>query len=275
MRILEARLRGGREQQLSERFVSCTAPATSCQEEEPMSDQGSLRLQYDDWHRGVVASDDDDNDVRAPWVELAKSHLTQHVPGRSVLEIGCGRGALASYIMKLEPAELIAADFSPAGVDLTKERLSPYANARAMVVDIQEMPFEAHKFDVVVSFETIEHVPFPQRAVCEIARVLKPGGWVILTTPNYLGLTGLYRGYKRLSGDPFKEVGQPLNRFTMLPLTRYWFRSSGLQVENWTSRGHYLPWPGRPALRLNLPAYRWLDLFGLHSIVVARKPESI
>jgi 2-polyprenyl-3-methyl-5-hydroxy-6-metoxy-1,4-benzoquinol methylase len=39
---------------------------------------------------------------------------------------------------------------------------------------------------VVISSECIEHVPFPERALCEMVRVLKPGGLIVVTTPNKL-----------------------------------------------------------------------------------------
>src|SRR5262249_27760351 len=82
--------------------------------------------------------------------------------------------------------------------------------------------------DTVISCETIEHVPDPSRAVAELAQVLKPGGRLFLTTPNYFGPFGLYRAYLRLRRRRFTEVGQPINQLTLLPRTLRWIRRAGL-----------------------------------------------
>jgi len=59
----------------------------------------------------------------------------------------------------------------------------------------------------------------PRLAVSELARISRPGGRLILTTPNYFGPFGLYRRYT--------AAGPPINSFVMLPLTRRWVRQSG------------------------------------------------
>ena len=64
--------------------------------------------------------------------------------------------------------------------------------------DIQHIAHPDASFDTVISCETIEHVPDAALAVRELSRVLTPGGRLFLTTPNYLGATGLYGGYLRL-----------------------------------------------------------------------------
>ena len=83
--------------------------------------------------------------------------------------------------------------------------------------DIQAIAHPAASFDTVFSCETIEHVPDPRQAIRELARVLCPGGRLFLTCPNYLGLMGLYRGYLRLTGRRYREEGQPINQFLILP----------------------------------------------------------
>lgn len=142
------------------------------------------------------------------------------------------------------------------------------------VADIQKIEQFGPEFDTVISCETIEHVPDPPRAVRELARVLKPGGRLYLTTPNYLGTMGLYRGYCRVRGKPCDEGGQPICQLTLLPRTRAWVRAAGLRVAEADSTGQYLPFPGRPPIRLNWLEHphalmRW---FGLHSLVVGEKP---
>lgn len=234
------------------------------------------RAAYDRWHEPIAA----DEISHTPWHRLLRRHLdlAADVAGRWVLEIGCGRGSLTRWLIAQpeRPARLVAADFSEtalrkASAAALKAGLGPVHWKQC---DIQALPFRDASFDTVISCETIEHVPDPARAVREMTRVLRPGGRLLLTTPNYLGPLGLYRGYLRLTGRRFTETGQPINRFTMLPVTRAWARRAGLEIERVDSEGHYVPWPGRrpaeiPALAHPHSVMRW---FGLHSIVVAHKP---
>lgn len=222
---------------------------------------------YDDWHRSVDYSIDDD--TSAPWHEAVRPYLglLRH---RRVLEIGCGRGAFAREASAHEPELLVACDYSPAAVEIARRRSD---RPVFLVADIQHLPFRPGSFDIVVSLETIEHVPEPKQAVAELAAALARGGTLLLTTPNYLGIMGLFRAYKRLMGEPFTEVGQPINRFVMLPLTRKWVRDAGLRVVEAAARRHYLPVPGRPPVPLprldRLPVVG--ERFGLHSFVRAVK----
>src|SRR5262249_53780621 len=140
--------------------------------------------------------------------------------------------------------------------------------------DIQRLTFQDATFDTVISCETIEHVPDPKGAVRELARVLKPGGSLVLTCPNYLGLMGAYRGYLRLTGRRFTEEGQPINNFVLIPRVLLWLRAAGLALERFDSRGHYLPFPGRPPIGLAaLDKVAPLKPFALHAAFRARKPE--
>lgn len=235
------------------------------------SARDEIRALYDRWHDSAGQTYDAESDLHAPWHEAALPYLKQSVPGQDVLEIGCGRGAMARYLVELGARTVTASDFSPSAVRQAREILAD-TNATAAVEDIERMSYSSASFDTVVSFETIEHCPDPQRAVNELARVLRPRGTLILTTPNYLGLTGLFRIYKRLTGEPFSEIGQPINKLVMLPRTIRWVGHAGLTIDHWSSHGQYLPWPGGP---IHMPALDRLGPLsratGLHSLVVARK----
>ncbi len=211
---------------------------------------------YDDWHASLGV----DAEAGDPWHLLIRRHLNpaRDLSDRRVIEIGCGRGGFSCWLARSSdpPPRIVAVDYSSVAVD--KGRAYAAAAGLNSIIwetgDIQGIDYPDASFDTVISCETIEHVPDPPRAVQELARVLKPGGRLFLTTPNYLGPLGLYRAYLRMRGRPFTEVGQPINQLTMLPLTSSWVRRAGLRVETIAGEGHYMLLPGREPVRL-----RWLD----------------
>src|SRR3954463_13026775 len=200
--------------------------------------------------------------------------VRENLAGKSVLEIGCGRGDFSCWLAQNTKAKLTAADFSYTAVSKGRDFASVLGlKIHWQVMDIQSIAHPSASFDFVISSETIEHVPDPALAVRELGRILKPGGKLFLTTPNYLNVMGLYRAYMRLKGTPFTETGQPINNFVTLPRTRNWVQNAGLQILHSESRGIYLPIPGKPwteAAWLDHPRMltRWL---GMHSMVIAQK----
>jgi SAM-dependent methyltransferase len=221
-----------------------------------------------------------DAEADAPWHRLIKRHVdpTRDLTEKWVLEIGCGRGGLACWLgtQPYRPAQVVAVDLAASAIRKAQAHAAQRgASAIAWAVgDIQALAYRDGAFDTVISCETVEHVPDPRRAVHELARVLRPGGRLFLTTPNYLGTLGLYRLYLRLRGRVYTEEGQPINNLTFLPKTRAWVTGAGLRVTAVDAVGHYLPFPRRPPIEIP-----WLEnpralmrWFALHSLVVAEKP---
>ena len=101
-------------------------------------------------------------------------------PDRRVLEIGTGRGTLLQLLR--------ARGLDVTGVELSPDRI---AESRVLHGDlpIQQiadviLPFPDAAFDVVLSFDVFEHIPDSDGHLSEVRRVLKPGGWYLLQTPN-------------------------------------------------------------------------------------------
>src|SRR5258706_6769640 len=93
------------------------------------------------------------------------------VKGR-VLDVACGTGYGTAML------GAVGADLSLEALRYARRHPAPYVAADAV-----RLPF-GRSFDAVVSFETIEHVPDPGRFVAECAPVLKPGGLLLVSTPN-------------------------------------------------------------------------------------------
>jgi ubiquinone/menaquinone biosynthesis C-methylase UbiE len=230
---------------------------------------------YEAWHRSVESASGGDE---TPWHRLIARHLTPgDLADARVLEIGCGRGELVQRLLDTygRPRLVVAADFASSAVEFARRRVqqSSSRNVGWAVASMQEIPLADSTFDVVISCETVEHVADPVKALREVHRVLRPGGRLLLTTPNYLGPMGLFRGYLRMTGRRYSEGGQPICHFTSLPRTLTWLRRAGLRARCVEASGHYLPWPGRRPFEMRgLDRLRTLRWFALHSLLVAERP---
>jgi ubiquinone/menaquinone biosynthesis C-methylase UbiE len=236
--------------------------------------QEDYKAIYDRWHRNLPV----DAEASTPWHRMIRESIVEaDLAGRKVLEIGCGRGGFACWLAHMSPAmRLTAADYSPAAVAMGQSfaASAQLHNIDWCVADIQRLPWPDGCFDTVVSCETIEHVPAPRSAIAELARVLRPGGKLFLTVPNYFNLAGVHRIYRKLvRGERFQEEGQPINHFTLLPQISHWVRRAGIAVLKIRSVNHSVPYPGRPGITLRALEsapfpFPWL---GNNSMVIGRR----
>jgi SAM-dependent methyltransferase len=95
-------------------------------------------------------------------------------PGR-IADVGCGIGH--SYGL-LAPRETVGIDVDPTVLE--------GQGRETVAADMRRLPFADGEFDGAIAVHAIEHVPDPQRALAEMARVLKPGAAAVLVTPNRL-----------------------------------------------------------------------------------------
>ena len=98
--------------------------------------------------------------------------------GMRVLEVGCGAGNLLHAI----GAVRFGLDLSPSLLAKARGRLGK--SAPLVRGDGAHLPFRAASFDRVFCSEVLEHVLQPEAVIAEMRRVLRPGGWAVVSVPN-------------------------------------------------------------------------------------------
>jgi len=171
--------------------------------------------------------------------ELIRKHL---VPGQKVLDAGCGR-----YLRFCRDLSGIA---TMVGVDLdtvleTDNTAAPFA----VRGDVGRLPFPDGHFDMVISRSVIEHLEDPAQVFREFSRVLKPGGKVVVITPNkydYVSVIASLTPYwlhralvSRIFQVPEDDVFPTLYRANTMSAIRRAFGSAGLVQKELDTINHY------------------------------------
>lgn len=148
-----------------------------------------------------------------------------------LLEVGAGSGGFVE-VARRRGWQVEATEVSRSGL----QRLRA-TGARVFAGDVADAGYADGAFDFVVSLEVIEHVPAPARQLREIARVLRPGGLLLLSTPSFAGLSRRALGLRWRVIDP-EHLGYFTPRTLRAALraagfTRAHVRSRGLDVSTW------------------------------------------
>jgi ubiquinone/menaquinone biosynthesis C-methylase UbiE len=159
------------------------------------------------WHRGKLTMID----------RLVKTHLNT---GSSLLEIGCGAGNLLLQAA-VKGSYPVALDLSLQALAFVRSRLQDAVlgtDAPRGFTCIQSvgelLPLPDASFDCVILSEVIEHLEAPQISICEAARVLRPGGRLFVTTPNYRSFWPLMEWIvDRMNMAPKMAGEQHISRF--------------------------------------------------------------
>lgn len=142
--------------------------------------------------------------------------------GKRVLEVGCGCGTDLLQFARAG-AEVYGIDLSQNSVELTKRRLSLYRlQAKVAQGDAENLSFPPEHFDLVYSWGVLHHTPNAPRAVSEIYRVLKPGGFMkAMVYHRYSGMgLKLYLKYGLLKGKPFTSFSEVISKYQENPGTK-------------------------------------------------------
>jgi ubiquinone/menaquinone biosynthesis C-methylase UbiE len=212
---------------------------------------------------------------------LAEAHL----PCEAFLDAGCGDGRYLAALPSPRPSRIVGTDISER-ILATARAAAERAGVEAELVrgNLEALPLEDAAFDLVLCTQVLEHLLDPAAGVRELARVLRPGGRVVLTTDNRRALVSATLNAPRTLAVRLlgrrRDPGFPHAAFTVSEVVGL-VQASGLEVERATTFRFHLRPPldhtRVPALQraLNrldkaLPAHRVGDIVA----VVARRPEA-
>jgi ubiquinone/menaquinone biosynthesis C-methylase UbiE len=161
-----------------------------------------------------------------------------------VLDVDCrtARGTVF-FKEKYPTADFMCMAMSPTFKERALHKLSESnVEARVEVFDTMPMPFDNTLFDVVLTYETLEHTPWPTEYIQELSRMLKPGGLFVLTTPNVL-----WEPVHWLSATLHIDHGEGPHRMVPRREILAAFKKSGLSV---TTEKTFVLIPAGPTLLL-------------------------
>jgi SAM-dependent methyltransferase len=109
--------------------------------------------------------------------------IREWVAGKSVLDAACGEG-YGSAFLAANAARVTGVDVSAEAIAHAKAKYAETANLEYVEASVTAIPLPEASVDVVVSFETIEHLAEQEAMLAEFRRVLRPEGILVLSAPN-------------------------------------------------------------------------------------------
>jgi ubiquinone/menaquinone biosynthesis C-methylase UbiE len=149
-------------------------------------------------------------------------------PGDAVLDAGCGAGEVCVDLRELvgSAGRVVGIDASALMIDTARTRVT---TAEFEVADITALPYDDNTFDAARSERVLQHLDDPQAAVGELARVVRPGGRVMLIDPDHFQIdvaTDRHDIFVALQAHSVGSVRNPQSGIR----SREWLRSAHLDV---------------------------------------------
>lgn len=135
-----------------------------------------------------MSSERQDHNEISPWwgehVHRYQQALKYLSRNDRVLDLACGNGFGSKLLSDNTVNEVIGADISPETIQYCKETFNHIRHLQFEVVDGTKMQYPSGHFNVIISFETIEHTTKYNEMLAEFSRALANEGYAIISTPN-------------------------------------------------------------------------------------------
>jgi ArsR family transcriptional regulator len=139
-------------------------------------------------------------------------------------DLGCGSGRIAATVAPYARS-VVAVDSSPEMLEVARARLAGFGNVEVVQGRIEELPLAPASLDLALVVHLLHHVVDPTAALAEVARVLRPGGRVVVADV----LPHPYDDYRRTMGHVWLGFGRPAIEAA--------FSEAGLTGERWHEAG--------------------------------------
>ena len=187
---------------------------------------------------------------RRDWIvdALRRYASTATESAATALEVGPGSGIYLPILCELF-ADVSGVDIETAYLDNARPLLETYPHLSLKVDDITNSKLPPHSFDLILCTEVIEHIPDSARALSEMHKRLKPGGVLILSTPQKYSpleltakvafLPGVIQLVRLIYGEAILDSGH-INLMTEAEVTKQ-LHQAGFSIEERHKTGMYLP----------------------------------
>lgn len=165
-----------------------------------LDDEGSRTYYNSDYYRHYCVNNEQPvNEVCGPYCRTFGEALPSFVgylrglcPRGRVVDVGCGLGGLLGMLSPME-YERVGVEYNESAANFARQRYG-----LRIVGSLDDLAAEQSSFDLLTAVEVIEHVADPAATMKTLAGLLKPGGFLVITTPNIDSLD--YRLYRDRCG---------------------------------------------------------------------------
>ncbi len=184
----------------------------------------------------------------------AQLEISKLSPESSILDVGCGTGIQLRWLLEK--------GYRPSGIDLSsglieklRERLNKEGIGDKIELkqsDAEDIQYPDNTFDQVMGTAILHHVPNPGKVVKEMARVVKPGGWVTVAEPNIINpwiLINVFR-YWKIDKGALKSTVKNVKK---------WFKDAGLKDITYKRVVFVPPIPWKPLINLTAKLEPFLE----------------
>ncbi len=125
-------------------------------------------------------------------IRMAREYATEF---QTILDVGCGANLIYDRALAILGKKVVGVDFT-----FSFLKLAPPDSLTTLIQgDATSLPFCAEAFDAVICSETVEHIPDELAVINELARILRPGGWLFFTVPNLWNAARIIHMVKNLT----------------------------------------------------------------------------